>query len=274
MEIEKINSYSDQLIDLLIKYAPQVAGALLILIIGWIIINAGVKFLRKIMRKREVDESLIPFLGSLFNVALKTMLLISVAQMVGVEATSFVAVLGAAGLAIGLALQGSLSNFAGGVLILLFRPYKVGDVIEAQGVIAAVHAIQIFNTILKTYDNKTIIIPNGALSNDKIINYTTEDTRLVEWVFGIGYEDEIDKAKNVLQEIIFSDSRIIDKDAPFIKLAELGDSSVNFKVRARVKTEDYWDVFFDMTERVKKAFDEKGISIPFPQRDVHLYNNK
>jgi small conductance mechanosensitive channel len=208
------------------------------------------------------------------NVGLKAMLLISVASMVGIQTTSFVAVLGAAGLAVGLALQGSLSNFAGGVLILLFRPFKVGDVIEAQGVTAAVHSIQIFNTILKTYDNKTIIIPNGALSNDKIINYTTEDTRLVEWIFGIGYSDDIDKARTVIKDTVFNDDRILDRNEPFINLSELADSSVNFKVRARVRTDDYWSVYFDKTEAVKKAFDQKGISIPFPQRDVHLHQNQ
>lgn len=269
--MENLNNYTDQVISLGIEYAPKLAGAILVLIIGWIIINAAVKFLRNMMRKREVDESLIPFLASMFNVALKVMLLISVAQMVGIQATSFVAVIGAAGLAIGLALQGSLANFAGGVLILLFRPYKVGDVIEAQGVIAAVHAIQIFNTILKTYDNKTIIIPNGALSNDKIINYSTEETRVVEWVFGIGYPDDIDKAKEVIKDVIFTDDRVLEKDDPFINVAELGDNSVNIKVRARVKGSDYWGLFFMGMEGVKKAFDKNDINIPYPQRDVHVY---
>lgn len=269
--MEKLNNYSDQAIELAINYAPKLVMALLTLIVGWIIISSVVKLLKKLMKKRNVDESLVPFLSSLFNVLLKAMLLISVASMLGIQTTSFVAILGAAGLAIGLALQGSLSNFAGGVLILLFRPYKVGDVIEAQGVIAAVHGIQIFNTILKTYDNKTIIIPNGALSNDKIINYSTEDTRLVEWVFGIGYEDDIDQARSVIKDVIFTDERILEKDNPFIMLSELADSSVNFKVRARIKGEDYWAVYFDMTEKVKKAFDQNDISIPFPQRDVHLH---
>ncbi len=268
--METIIEYSNYALTLAIEQVPSIAKALLTLIIGWIIIGYFVRFMRNIMKKRNVDASLVPFLSSLVNVLLKTMLLISVATMIGFQTTSFVAVLGAAGLAVGLALQGSLSNFAGGVLILLFRPFKVGDVIEAQGVIAAVHGIQIFNTVLKTYDNKTIILPNGPLSNDKIINYSTEETRLVEWVFGIGYSDDIDKARKVIREVVFSDERILDRDAPFINVAELADSSVNFKVRARVQTDDYWSVYFDMTEGVKKAFDKEGISIPFPQRDVHL----
>jgi small conductance mechanosensitive channel len=272
--MEKMDQYSELVVELVIKYAPALLWAILTFIIGWIIIGYVVKLTKRVMKKRNVDESLVPFLASLMNVGLKAMLLISVASMIGIQTTSFVAVLGAAGLAVGLALQGSLSNFAGGVLILLFRPFKVGDVIEAQGVTAAVHSIQIFNTILKTYDNKTIIIPNGALSNDKIINYTTEDTRLVEWIFGIGYSDDIDKARTVIKDTVFNDDRILDRNEPFINLSELADSSVNFKVRARVRTDDYWSVYFDKTEAVKKAFDQKGISIPFPQRDVHLHQNQ
>ncbi len=260
--------------ELAITYASKVALALLTLIIGWIIINAVVKFLKKTLTKRNVDASLVPFMATVSNVMLKIMLLISVATMIGIQTTSFVAVLGAAGLAVGLALQGGLANFAGGVLILLFKPFKVGDVIEAQGVIALVHEIQIFHTILKTYDNKTIIIPNGHLSNDKLTNYSTEPTRKVEWVFGISYSDSIDKAKDIIQREIFSDERILDRDTPFINLAELGDSSVNFKVRGLVDQANYWNVFFEMNEKVKKAFDKEGISIPFPQRDVHLYQSK
>ena len=269
--MDNLNQYSDQAIELTKKYAPDLILAIITLIVGIIIINAFVKFERKILKKRDIDESLIPFLVSLTNVLLKAMLLISVASMIGIETTSFIAILGAAGLAIGLALQGSLANFAGGVLILLFKPFKIGDVIEAQGITAAVHTIRIFHTELKTYDNKTIILPNGPLSNGTITNFSTEPTRKVEWVFGIGYEDDIDKAREVIKETIFSDPRVLDKDEPFIHISELGDSSVNFKVRAQVKGEDYWDMLFDMTEQVKKAFDKAGISIPFPQSDVHLH---
>ena len=269
--METLNQYTDQAVELTVKYAPAFLLAIVTLIAGIIIINAFVRFLRKFLTKKEVDESLVPFVASLTNVLLKAMLLISVASMVGIQTTSFVAILGAAGLAVGLALQGSLANFAGGVLILLFKPFKVGDVIEAQGVIAAVHAIHIFHTELKTYDNRTIILPNGPLSNDKITNFSTEDTRKVEWVFGIGYDDDIDKAREVIKETIFTDTRVLDGDTPFIHIAELADSSVNFKVRAQVKGEDYWDVYFEMTEKVKKAFDKAGISIPYPQNDVHLH---
>jgi small conductance mechanosensitive channel len=194
--------------------------------------------------------------------------------MVGIATTSFVAILGAAGLAIGLALQGSLANFAGGVLILLFKPFKVGDYIEAQGYSGTVNEIQIFNTILKSLDNKTIIIPNGNLSNDCITNYSTEPLRRVDFVFGIGYEDDIKKAKEVLLTIIKSDSRVLKEPEPFVSIGELGDSSVNFTVRVWCNKEAYWDVYFDMFEKVKLEFDKQGISIPFPQRDVHLYQTK
>jgi small conductance mechanosensitive channel len=194
--------------------------------------------------------------------------------MIGVKTTSFVAVLGAAGLALGFALQGSLSNFAGGVMILLFKPFKVGDIIEAQGHRGKVDEIRIFNTIIKTLDNKTIIIPNGEVSGNSIINYTAEPTRRVDMTFGIGYDDDIGKVKSVLKRVIDSDERILEDPAPMIVVSEHGGSSVNFAVRPWVKTEDYWGVYFDMHEKVKLAFDEEGISIPYPQRDIHLYREE
>jgi small conductance mechanosensitive channel len=193
--------------------------------------------------------------------------------MLGVQMTSFIAILGAAGLAVGLALQGSLANFAGGVLLLLFKPFKVGDFIEAQGFSGSVNAIQVFNTVLKTPDNKTIIIPNGNLSNGAITNFTAEKNRRVDWTFGIGYSDDIKKAKEILVQLIKSDPRILDEPEAMVALSELGDSSVNFVVRAWVKLEDFWGVYFDIQEKVKLTFDEQGISIPFPQRDVHVYNH-
>jgi small conductance mechanosensitive channel len=269
--MENLNQYLDQGMSMVVEYAPTFILALVTLVGGLYLVNVFVRFIKRVMTKREVDASLIPFMASILNALLKVMLIISVASMVGIETTSFIAVLGAAGLAIGLALQGSLANFAGGVLILVLRPYKVGDVIEAQGVIAMVTEIQIFHTILKTFDNKIIIIPNGPLGNSTIINYSAEPTRLVEWVFGIGYEDDIDKAKEIIQKTIFTDDRILNKENPFINLSELADSSVNFKVRAEVEQDNYWSVFFEMTENVKKAFDKEGITIPFPQRDVHLH---
>lgn len=198
------------------------------------------------------------------------MLVISVVTILGISTTSFVAIIGAAGLAVGLALQGGLANFAGGVLILIFKPFKVGDVLEAQGYTGKVHEIQVFNTILKTPDNKTIIIPNGGLSNGSMVNYSTEPTRRVDMTFGIGYSDDIAKAKSVLQKLIDSDSRILKDPAPMIVVSELADSSVNFAVRTWCNAADYWGIFFDMQEKVKLEFDKENISIPYPQTDVHV----
>ncbi|MGD1894251.1 MAG: mechanosensitive ion channel family protein [Cyclobacteriaceae bacterium] len=263
----------DSLVELTVLYVPKLILAILTLIVGLWIINRVVKAIRKGLTNREVDPSLVPFVSSILKALLVVVLVISVAGMLGIATTSFVAVLGAAGLAVGLALQGSLANFAGGVLILILKPFKVGDVIEAQGVTAAVAEIQIFHTILKTYDNKTIIVPNGPLSNNLITNYSTEATRTVEWVFGIGYDDDIDKARQIIKDTIFTDERVLNADTPFINLAELADSSVNFKVRAQCNQADYWVLLFEKTEAVKKAFDAKGISIPYPQIDAHLHGN-
>jgi small conductance mechanosensitive channel len=191
--------------------------------------------------------------------------------MIGIETTSFIAVLGAAGLAIGLALQGSLANFAGGVLLLIFRPYKVGDFVDAAGQMGVVKKIEIFSTILTTGDNKTIIIPNGAISNSPITNFSTQATRRVDIVFGIGYDDDLKKAKQVLKEIIDADERIHKDPEPLIVISNLGDSSVDITTRSWVDSGDYWGVYFDLTEKAKLAFDENGISIPYPQTDVHLH---
>lgn len=260
--------------DLAALYIPRLILAIITLIAGMFVIRRIVTALRNVLTKRRVDPSLVPFLSGLLRSLLIVVLIISVAEMVGVETTSFVAVLGAATLAVGLALQGSLANFAGGILILIMKPFKVGDVIEAQGIIASVTEIQIFHTVLKSYDNKTIIIPNGPLYNDKIINYSTEPTRVVEWVFGISYNDDIDKARQIIKDIIFNDDRVLEKEDPYINLSALADSSVNIKVRARVNQADFWGLFFDMNEKVKKAFDHKGITIPFPQMDAHVYDDR
>ncbi len=272
--MEDVNVYAQQGIDLLMKHGPGVILALITLLIGLWVIRILSKSISKAMVKANVDLSLQKFLGSLISIMLKALLLISVASMLGIEATSFIAVLGAAGLAVGLALQGSLSNFAGGVLLLLFKPFRVGDVIDAQGYAGKVDAIHVLNTIMKTFDNKTVIIPNGALANGSVTNFSTEATRRVDMKFGIGYGDDIKKAKDILVKMVSSDERILKDPEPLVVVGELGDSSVNFTVRVWCASENYWGIFFDMQENVKLEFDAQGISIPFPQRDVHLYQEK
>ncbi|MCB9360436.1 MAG: mechanosensitive ion channel [Flavobacteriales bacterium] len=264
----------DKVIDLILMYGPKLVGAILVWIVGSIVVKFLSKTFSRILDKRSIDPSLKPFLTGIVSSLLKVMLVISVLGMVGIEMTSFVAILGAAGLAVGMALSGTLQNFAGGVMILIFKPFKNGDVIEAQGHVGCVSEIQIFNTILKTPDNKTIIIPNGGLSNGSMVNYSTEPQRRVDWTFGIGYGDDATKARTVLQALIDADSRILKTPEPFIALSALADSSVNFTVRVWVKSEDYWAVFFAMNENVYNTFAKEGLSIPFPQMDVHVHNNK
>ncbi|MGD8883557.1 MAG: mechanosensitive ion channel [Desulfobacterales bacterium] len=256
------------------EFGVKILAALAVFIIGrWV-----VKYLRNVtfsvMEKRDVDPTLTKFIANLAYVALLTFVIIAALGMLGVQTTSFIAVIGAAGLAIGLALQGSLSNFAAGVLMIIFRPFKVGDFIEGAGVAGIVEEIQIFTTQLATPDNKTIIIPNAKLTADNIINYSTKGTRRADMVFGIGYDDDIDKARGIINDILSNDERVL-KDPPLqIAISELADSSVNFVARPWVNAGDYWGVVFDVTEAVKKRFDAEGISIPFPQRDVHLYEHK
>lgn len=252
-------------------FGPRLIGALIVLAIGWWIIKIIQKALRNSFEKREMEPSLRGFLNSVIGIALKTMLLISVVSMLGVEMTSFIAVLGAVGLAIGLALSGTLQNFAGGVMILLFKPFKVGHYITAQGHSGTVNEIQIFNTILKTPDNVTIIIPNGGLSTSSMTNYSMEPRRRVDFLFGIGYGDDVDKAKQVLKKLIDEDERILQDPEPFIAVKELGDSSVNLVVRVWAEAKNYWAIFFDMHENVYKTFDKEGLNIPFPQMDVHVH---
>ncbi len=270
MDVEKI---LEKITNMAVEYGPKLLGAIVVLIIGSWVIKAINKRFAKILDKRNVDESLKPFLRSLFAILLRVMLIISVLGMVGIQMTSFIAILGAAGLAVGMALSGTLQNFAGGVMILLFKPFRVGDFIEAQGYIGTVKEIQIFVTILTTLDNKTIIIPNGGLSNSSLTNYSVEPLRRVDWTFGIGYGDSVKKARKVIAKLAAEDDRILKDPELFIGLAELGDSSVNFAVRAWVKAEDYWGVFFDMNEKVYNTFDKEGLNIPYPQMDVHLHKN-
>lgn len=259
--------------DLITKYGLKLLGAIVALVIGLWIIKILVKAINKLMTKSKMDPSLSGFLGSMTSILLKTLLIISVLGMMGVQMTSFIAILGAAGLAVGMALSGTLQNFAGGVMILLFKPFKVGDLIEAEGYLGIVKEIQIFVTILTTLDNKTIIIPNAGLSSNSLTNFSTQPTRRVDWSFGIAYGNSYDKAKELILNLVREDQRIFKDPEPFIALGELADSSVNLTVRVWVKAEDYWGVFFDMNEKFYKNADKAGLSIPFPQMDVHMDKN-
>ena len=270
MEDINVTAVVTNLTELATFYIPKLILAFFTLAVGLWLISKLTLFIRRAMIMRRIDPTLAPFINSIIKIVLVIVLVISVAGMVGIETTSFVTILGAAGLAIGLALQGSLSNFAGGVLILFLKPFKVGDVIETQGVIATVTEIQIFHTYLRTFDFKVVILPNGPLANDKIINYSREKTRIVEWVFGISYGDSIDQAKQIIREVVFSDPRVVNLENPYINVLALADSSVNIRVRAEVLQENYWQMFFDKNEAVKKAFDAQGITIPFPQRTVWM----
>lgn len=255
------------------EHGPRIVLALITLIVGLWIIRGISRVLEKILTNQHVDKTLAPFLNSLLTWMLKALLVISVASMVGIETTSFVAVLGAAGLAVGLALQGSLQNFAGGALILIFRPYNVGDLIEAQGHLGVVKEIQIFTTIITTLQNRRVIIPNGAMSNGSIINYSSEPWVRVDLIIGIAYEADIDKAKAILTEIMENHDLVLKDPAPYVAVDALADSSVNLAVRPHCHPDHFWDVYFAIQELGKKALDTNNITIPFPQRDVHLYQH-
>ena len=265
---------TDVLLELAITYGGKLLLALLTLIVGLWLIGKLTKSLNKLFKARDFDQTLQTFLSSLVGLTLKALLLISVISMVGVQMTSFIAILGAAGLAVGMALSGTMQNFAGGVMLLIFKPIKVGDYIEAQGHAGTVKEIQIFNTILNTPDKKTIIIPNGGLSTGSMINYSTEPVRRLDWTFRISYNDSIDKAREIIMEILNAEERIHQDPAPFVGLVNLGDNSVDLVTRVWVDAANYWPLFFEINEKVKKAFDAKGISIPFPQRDVHIHQAK
>lgn len=273
METEQIEKYVEMAKELVITHGLKVIIALVVLLIGLRIVKGITNVIGRAMEKRNVDESLRPFLSSLISVLLKVVLIISVISMIGIETTSFIAVLGAAGFALGLALSGTLQNFAGGVIILILKPFKVGDFIDAQGHMGTVKEIQIFSTIMKTPDNKTVIIPNGPLSTGSLTNFSTEPQRRVDMEFGIGYSDDIDLAKSVLNRLISEDERVLKDPAPQVVLSKLADSSVNFTVRVWADAGDYWGIYFDFHEKVKKAFDKEGVGIPFPQMDVHMHNN-
>ena len=261
----------EQIRSMLIEYAPRVLGAIVMLIVGFIIIGWISRMVEKSLEKRDVDESVRPFLVSLISVGLKVVLLLAVAGMFGIETTSFVAIFGALAFAIGMALQGSLGHFASGILLLVFKPFKVGDVVEiGGGKKGEVEQIQVFNTILKTLDNRRQIIPNSLVTSNVITNISGQEIVGVELTFGIGYGDDIDKAREIILEVGKSCPEIIEEPAQGVVVSSLGDSSVILATRPFCKSEHYWDVFFYMQENVKKAFDREGVSIPFPQMDVHM----
>ncbi len=260
--------------ELVTIYGLKIIAAIVIFIVGRWIAKLLKKIIQKVMTKRNIDPTILSFVSNLAYVALLTFVVLAALNQLGIQTTSFIAIIGAAGLAIGLALQGSLANFAAGFLMIIFHPFKVGDVIEAAGVVGVVEEIQIFTTQLKTGDNKTVIIPNAKITADNITNFTTKGTRRIDLVFGIGYGDDIDKAKKIIRDILDKDDRILKDPPPTVGVVELADSSVNLAVRPWVKNENYWNVYLDTTENIKKSFDAEGISIPFPQRDVHIHEHK
>jgi small conductance mechanosensitive channel len=264
-----------QLLEMLqtkgIDFGINVVIALAIFYFGKMVISLVVRGIRKVMQRQEVDKTLETFVCNLVRMVLLVIVVIAAIGQLGIQTTSFIAIFGAAGLAVGLALQGSLSNFAAGVLIVLFRPYRVGDFIEAAGISGVVEQVQILTTILKTGDNKQIIVPNGQIMDSIITNYSANDKRRVDMVVGVSYDDDLDKVRSTIEELIAAEERVLEEPACTIAVSALADSSVNFVVRPWVKTADYWGVMFDLTEAIKKRFDKEGISFPFPQQDVHLY---
>jgi len=258
-------------VDLGIDLGIKIATALAIFLIGKFLIKILVRGISTVMQKQGVDKTLETFICNLVRISLMVVVVIAAIGAIGIQTTSFIAIFGAAGLAVGLALQGSLSNFASGVLIVLFRPYRVGDFIEAAGIAGSVEQVQILTTILKTGDNKQIIVPNSQIMDSIITNYSANDTRRVDMVVGVSYDDDLDKVHKTLEELLAADERVLSEPAPLIAVSALADSSVNFVVRPWVKAADYWGVMFEMTEAIKKRFDKEGISFPFPQQDVHIY---
>ncbi|NWK54050.1 mechanosensitive ion channel [Verrucomicrobiaceae bacterium N1E253] len=270
MEIN-FNALLNQGIAAVTEHGTNLLIALAVFVIGWKVIKMLCKGMAHWFEKADYDEALETFLLSLTGMGLKALLFVTAAGIAGIPTTSLVAIIGAAGLAIGMALSGTLQNFAGGVLLLVLKPFKIGDFIETQGHSGTVRQIQIFNTIINTGDNKRIILPNGPVATGALINYSAESKRRVDMLFGIGYDDDIDQAKDIIMNLIKADERIDTDPAPFIAVKELADSSVNLVVRVWADASNYWGIHFDLTENVKKAFDQKGISIPFPQSDVHIH---
>jgi small conductance mechanosensitive channel len=270
---EKAFDLMQTLTDFAVDFTPKLVGAVLVLIIGFWIAGRIVKYLDKRLEKSNFDDDVRPFIRTLVNVILKVLVVFSAAGIVGIETASFVALLAAAGFAIGLALQGTLGHFAAGILILFFKPYRTNDFIIVQGFSGTVKEIQVFNTILTTLDNRIIIVPNGAIMGGPIENLTANPIRRIDMTFGIGYTDDIDKARTAIQKVIDENPLILKDQQHDVLVKALADSSVNFAVRVWTKSEDYWTVFFAMQEAIKKTFDAEGIGIPFPQMDVHVHNN-
>jgi len=256
-----------------IPWGINIVFALLIFIIGRMVAKVVVGIVRRLLNKAKMDDILVDFVCSIISTALLLFIIIAALDQLGVDTTSLIALLGAAGLAVGLALQGSLQNFASGVMLIVFRPFKSGDFVEAGGVSGTVEKISIFSTQMRTGDNREIIVPNGKIYGDTITNFSARDTRRIDMVVGIGYDDDLKKAQEILRGLVDSDDRILDDPETLIAVSELADSSVNFVVRPWVKSSDYWAVKFDFNENVKLAFDEQGISIPYPQMDVHTFKN-
>jgi small conductance mechanosensitive channel len=254
-----------------LAFGIDVVIALVIFFVGRIVISIIVRGISKAMQKNDVEKTLETFVCNLVRMALLIVVIIAAIGQLGIQTTSFIAIFGAAGLAVGLALQGSLSNFASGVLIVLFRPYKVGDFVEAAGIAGSVEQVQILTTIFKTGDNKQVIVPNSQIMDSIITNYSANDTRRVDMVVGVSYDDDLDEVRKTLEEIVSADERVLTDPAIKIAVSELADSSVNFIVRPWCATSDYWPLTWDLTEAIKKRFDQDGISFPFPQQDVHLY---
>lgn len=268
------SSIVEKYLEELISYFPQIVTAIIVLLVGLKIIRFFRLKFSSHLEKRGYDSALQNFLVSLFDITLKISLLISVAAMLGVQTTSFVALLASAGLAVGLALQGSLSNFAGGVMLLIFKPFRAGHFIEAQGHQGIVRQLTIFHTVLNTVDNKKIVLPNGPLANGAIVNFSAEEQRRVDLLFSISYGDNIKTAKDIIRATILEDERVLPEPAPMIAVAALGESSVDITARAWTKTADYWPYYWDNLEKIKGRLEEGGVTIPFPQRDVHLYEKK
>ena len=267
---EAVSKYTDMAITYASEYGLKIVAAILIFVIGKWAVKKITALTKTVMEKAKVDKTLVEFVESLVYFVLLMVVILASLNTLGINTTSFIAIFGAAGLAIGLALQGSLANVGAAVLIIIFRPFKVGDFVEAGGATGTVEDVNLFSTIIAPLDNRTIIVPNAAIVGGNIINYSMKPQRRVDHVFGIGYDDDLRLAKETLMEIMSTDKRVLQDPAPFVAVSELGDNSVNFTTRAWVETADYWDVYFEMIEKVKLTFDEKGISFPYPQMDVHL----